>query len=322
MTRERALELIKKSSFAAHTDALASMLLPTVAIKATPAAPDSLAQGASRFGGTPDVPSDWQWPTDPANKPLGFLAQFDLAEIAKHCNESLLPTTGWLCFFYDVTSKPWGIDTADADKWRVDYFQSDAASLCRAAPPEDRSGSTATKLCSLQFESTFTLPREEFLTKADPAGRFTRLYDGEPEEPGKIGIDIGDFEDELEPLIFLTPMDGPDHRLLGNAFELQGPMPPAFKDIIRLEPTPPRERVNPFTGERKMFPGKPATECAESLKQLLLKTNDWRLLLQLGSDRQGPGWMWGDMGRLYFWIPKSALAQHDFSQVWVQLQCG
>jgi uncharacterized protein YwqG len=29
---------------------------------------------------------------------------------------------------------------------------------------------------------------------------------------------------------------------------------------------------------------------------------DWRLLLQIDSDEDGPGWMWGDNGCLYFCI--------------------
>ena len=31
--------------------------------------------------------------------------------------------------------------------------------------------------------------------------------------------------------------------------------------------------------------------------------------------------MWGDVGRLYFWIPREALEACDFSQVWMELQC-
>jgi uncharacterized protein YwqG len=31
--------------------------------------------------------------------------------------------------------------------------------------------------------------------------------------------------------------------------------------------------------------------------------------------------MWGDGGRLYFWIPRESLAQRRFEDVWMILQC-
>jgi hypothetical protein len=48
---------------------------------------------------------------------------------------------------------------------------------------------------------------------------------------------------------------------------------------------------------------------------------EWVLLLQLDSDDEGPGWMWGDLGRLYWWIRRQDLAKGDFSQMWLVLQC-
>jgi uncharacterized protein YwqG len=45
----------------------------------------------------------------------------------------------------------------------------------------------------------------------------------------------------------------------------------------------------------------------------------WRLLLQLDSD---DAWMWGDCGRLYFWVHEADLARGDFSRAWMVLQCS
>jgi uncharacterized protein YwqG len=56
---------------------------------------------------------------------------------------------------------------------------------------------------------------------------------------------------------------------------------------------------------------------AQALRQ---RPNDWMLLLQLDSDEDA-GMMWGDGGRLYFWIRKADLAKKDFSRVWMILQC-
>jgi uncharacterized protein YwqG len=48
---------------------------------------------------------------------------------------------------------------------------------------------------------------------------------------------------------------------------------------------------------------------------------DWQLLLQIDTDEDGPGWMWGDVGRLYFWARRQDLAQRNFDKVWCCEQC-
>lgn len=48
---------------------------------------------------------------------------------------------------------------------------------------------------------------------------------------------------------------------------------------------------------------------------------DWQLLLQIDSDEENLGAMWGDCGRVYFWIRQQDLQKRDFSNVWLVLQC-
>jgi uncharacterized protein YwqG len=48
---------------------------------------------------------------------------------------------------------------------------------------------------------------------------------------------------------------------------------------------------------------------------------DWRLLLQIDTDEEGPGWMWGDVGRLYFWLRSQDLTSLRFDNVWLIFQC-
>lgn len=66
-------------------------------LQATRAAPSTIALGQSRFGGTPDLPHDVEWPTR-EGRPLTFLAQIDLTQV----RASDLPAAGWLLFFYDA----------------------------------------------------------------------------------------------------------------------------------------------------------------------------------------------------------------------------
>jgi len=48
----------------------------------------------------------------------------------------------------------------------------------------------------------------------------------------------------------------------------------------------------------------------------------WRLLLQIDSEEEKTGMMWGDVGRIYFWIEKEALRNCDFTHVVCLEQCG
>ena len=50
-------------------------------------------------------------------------------------------------------------------------------------------------------------------------------------------------------------------------------------------------------------------------------TADWKLLLQIDSDEELEI-MWGDCGKLYFWVQESAARRGDFSNGWVILQCS
>ena len=52
----------------------------------------------------------------------------------------------------------------------------------------------------------------------------------------------------------------------------------------------------------------------ERIHELEAGVKDWRLLLQIGSDRNGPNWTWGDMGRLYFCIRDDDLAARRFEK--------
>lgn len=49
--------------------------------------------------------------------------------------------------------------------------------------------------------------------------------------------------------------------------------------------------------------------------------SDWQLLLQIDSEEEKTGMMWGDVGRIYFWIKKQDLINQDFDKAWFAVQC-
>ena len=70
-----------------------------------------------------------------------------------------------------------------------------------------------------------------------------------------------------------------------------------------------------------IYCGGPEGYRSEEAKTLAVGAADWRLLLQVDTDEEGPGWMWGDVGRIYFWIKKQDLAALRFDDVWLIFQC-
>lgn len=59
----------------------------------------------------------------------------------------------------------------------------------------------------------------------------------------------------------------------------------------------------------------------EKRKTLEPNAKNWRLLLQIDSNEEN-GMMWGDCGRLYFWIKKDDLLSKNFDRSWFILQCS
>lgn len=101
-------------------EALIDLLRPAIALSATRADDAEIPIGASKFGGAPDVPDGFEWPMW-NEKPLGFLAQINLGEVAGFDVEELLPKSGLLSFFYDFDSMPWGF-IKDRGAWHVIHF--------------------------------------------------------------------------------------------------------------------------------------------------------------------------------------------------------
>lgn len=60
----------------------------------------------------------------------------------------------------------------------------------------------------------------------------------------------------------------------------------------------------------------------EKRKQIVDSAVKWRLLLQIDSEEDKTGMMWGDVGRIYYWIHEDDLAKLCFDRVICEMQCS
>ena len=99
------------------------LVRPSIRLFTTPVAEDSLAIGASKLGGMPDLPSGVKWPQW-KNLPQSFIAQIRLEDVQPYDVDKVLPPHGMLWFFYDASQETYGESLDDQGGWRV-LFQED-----------------------------------------------------------------------------------------------------------------------------------------------------------------------------------------------------
>jgi uncharacterized protein YwqG len=273
---------LRESGLEHRIEAVEQLARLSIRIRPRPGAP-APAVGGSRIGGLPDLARASDWPSFHGT-PLAFLAQIDLREVSPFAAAAPLPRDGWLQFFYEVERGAWGFDPADRGSFLVRHVAS-SETLHRPDPPLALPEGAAFAPLALHFTEEMTWPSWE---SAD----FESL-----------GLTDEEVDRYLEALD-ASEAGATSHRLLGHADPIQGDM--------QLECQLVSHGIDVGQGWDTSSPL--AQEVAKGAR-------DWRLLLQLDSD-EGTGMMWGDAGRLYFWITEASLAERRFEECWMVLQCS
>jgi uncharacterized protein YwqG len=302
------LNTIRQSLRAARLERLADeaerLTQPAIVIKAQAADDDDLPIGASKFGGRPDLSPDMRWP-EHDGRPLGFLAQFNLAEVAPYDVDGLLPRTGLLSFFYDFTAALWGTSPEDRGGWQVIYLEQDPAALVWGEWP--------TALAPL-----YQLPTQRAIFAREVS--LTR----EPGWTSSITLDSDEHTRFIDAYFSLQPSE---HQLLGYPLLIHSGAMPL---VCELATSNELSHLFPLACSYDAQ-NEPHEAEDETTTLLLAQAHErWRLLFQLGdisglpAPKNGSEWylrevceIWNRGGLMYFWIENGRLAQRDFSHVWL-----
>ena len=294
MDQVAATRLIRDSLLGERASTLAPLMRESVVLETRFSSMSAFAIGDTRVGGDPDVPPGFEWPRH-RDRPLTFLAQIRLADVAALLGDGRLPATGFLFFFYD-RGQAWGFDPADRGAGVVLYSDCAATDLRRASPPPeeddeyepDDADSASFAPCEVTLRPRLELP-DEFDSVLVTAG--LALDDDESEAYAALQAAIS------------GAVGG--HHLFGYPQMIQNEM-----------------RLKCQLVSNGIFCGDGSGYQNERARELAAGAADWQLLFQVDTDVDGPGWMWGDRGRLYFWIRSEDLANRRFERTWTVLQCG
>lgn len=253
---------------------------------------------SSRIGGKPAVPHDFTWPhytgtiygkNESKSRPLSFLAQINLKDIADLDEENLLPKSGILSFFYELETMTWGFDPKDKGSARVFYFPSES-DLSIVDFPDDIEEYERLPEFAVDFKQHISLPEySEFNDDTE--------YDWD--DYIECSTECGYERDEW----------GDYTKLFGYPDVIQNPMEEECELVTR----------GYYLGNPEVYE-KISEEEKEDVK---VKANDWIMLFQMGTISDDDfELMFGDCGHIYFWIRKTDLMNGDFDNVWLILQCG
>ena len=286
MTEYQLAALLQEVGLGHLEEKLMQVARPSLRLHLHPRDETAFPIGATKFGGSPDLPLDFEWPVwqgypesdrlqySPGefaadDGPLCFLAQFRLEDLAAYELGNALPGFGMLYFFCAIWKRALGYDEGDRDCWKVFLYEGEASDLKRHTPPLLNESMYHSALlpkdnqfdcCRIEFQYKMTLPDWNDPESYEPLA----LSEDESDSYVQLLEMLGQEEPESEE---------PIHRLLG------------YPQIVQWG------------------------------KEVPDKDQEWRLLLQLDTE-DAVQLHWQAMGRGYFYIPASALAEQNFDAVW------
>lgn len=255
----------------------------------------TLQKGSSKFGGEPDLPKDFQWyyfegesPFTPEIKPrpLSFLAQINCEEIREYDIEDRLPKKGILYFFYELESMTWGFSLKDKGSARVYYYDGDISKLEKAEFPKDMNKDYILPEIKLTFARAYNAPDYEELCN-------DYNFDNWKEYNNFLKRE-GYYVSEEEKT-----------KLLGYADSIQGDM------LLECELV-----------DNGIDCGDSLAYNSEKRKAIEKNKDKWKLLFQLDTvTTKDFELMFGDCGRIFYYIKEEDLKNKNFDKSWLVLQC-
>lgn len=316
--KEKTLQLIERAiqekNLQVDMEEIKKLLQPAVGLKKIEKDDENIPVGHSKFGGIPDLPKEWDYPSY-EESPLSFLCQINLAEIPFATD---LPQTGVLYFFFEDEEMPSYYideDPNTMNSFRVLYFDGDRKKLQRNSEFLEENGKEPFPSYEMSYHLQYQIP--EIVgnpEKYDFLNRHAKNF--EAVENDYLLLYFGIFQllhyekDEWLEMDFEMEGEYPIHSLLGYAYNVQEEAIEEILDINWLI----KQSTTIEEVERKSLHDKRNEDIGK-------EKEEWQLLLQLDTDDE-LDWMWGDMGRLYFAIKKEDLQNKNFSNVGFTWQCS
>lgn len=164
---------------------------------------NDIPPGASRIGGTPDLPESINWPADNKGNYLSFIGQLNLQQLKPYDTYNILPDTGYLFFFYDANQGMGGYSPEEKHLFRVIYFGGVEEDLRFPDFPESLSENAQYYACALSIEKQISMPYKWGKNFSFLSSEERDIYGDKVWKDAEINKTLGHadyIQDEMEPL--------------------------------------------------------------------------------------------------------------------------
>lgn len=295
MTLETIKSKLSKKGLGGFFEKLEPEIRKSIKIQLTDV--DSTTPGTSRIGGTPDLPPEFEWPSALYEKAIKKF--FGLGKSTKTKEEKPMSFIAQLNL-----SELQGMEVSlDLPSSGMLYFFYDSDQSVWGFDPKDES-----KFKVFFYSGDLNkLKNESFPENLNEEGKFTGTnvkFNSEislPSTDSELYEELSDsdqdwFFDEFYP-------DEEINKIGGYSDTIQGDMELECELVTN-----------------GLYCGDPSGYNDPKAKELEPNAKNWRLLLQIDSNEKLE-MMWGDSGRLYFWIRQQDLEEANFQKSWMCLQC-
>jgi uncharacterized protein YwqG len=286
MTKENFIEKLKEKNLYHHVTKFEDVTRNCIHLLLASASEKNILVGQSKIGGKPDLPNSLSWVTEKEKKNFLFSKEKPLSFIAQ-------------INFTEVSQ--YDVENLLPKKGMLYFFYS-AEQEAWGFDIKDKP-----KFKVLYFEgNVHQLNRIEFPESLPEHARYTPCIINPTTEISipYFGNDQLSFLNEEELDRYCDIFDESTNKLLGYADPVQNEMELECELVTN-----------------GLYCGDPSGYNNPKAKNLEANAINWQLLLQIDSNEEN-SMMWGDMGRLYFWIKKQDLKNKNFDSSWFILQCS
>lgn len=298
-TKEQLFHRLKANGLEKYFNKLEPMVRNTIRLYLTSCSEDHIPVGQSKIGGQPDLPVIFSWFTE-----TNTIATKKFWIFGKETKQTITKSLSFIAQINLSEISHFDSENLLPKKGILYFFYADRQDAWGFDIKDQNKFKVIYFDGDLTTLKRFNFPEDLENARFKPCSIEAKKEISLPSYYSKLYDDFNFTDDEADIFYDRVHEDGNLNKILGYSDDIQNEMELECELVTN-----------------GLYCGDPSVYNDPRAKELESNAKNWRLLLQIDSNNEN-GMMWGDCGRLYFWIKKEDLINKQFDKSWFSLQCS